>query len=222
LPHEIFSKIDLVPKPSPFYDAGGREKTGGNPVKSHDASAPTRPFAAARWKPLMDRGQWKSIDPKGAVVMLTHFTPSGVEQFEPCFSVPPQPDRERRQRILAAFGLPSSRTPGRQANLRVDEQTLARYYDYLVGRLELPFAAYYPPPDKHGGSSHLPAPDRCEVIELLDPRTDLCDEIDGLYCRTRKGKFVVNLPLVELTVLPPSGNAELLSDYEYWFWHWRE
>jgi hypothetical protein len=66
------------------------------------------------------------------------------------------------------------------------------------------------------------AADRCEVIELLDPRTDLCDEIDGLYCRTRKGKFMVNLPLVELTVLPPSKNLELLADYEYWFWHWRD
>lgn len=63
--------------------------------------------------------------------------------------------------------------------------------------------------------------DRCQVIELLDPRSDLCDEFDGLYCRTRKGKFLVNLPLVEMTVLPPNRNAQLLADYEYWFWHWR-
>ena len=123
-------------------------------------------------------------------------------------------------------------------SLHVDEQSLTRYYDYLAARLELPFVAYYPSPGKKGDSPHLPerpegccaqmgtvpflAAYRCEVIELLDPRTDICDEIDGLYCRTRKGKFIVNLPLVELTVLPPSSNIELLDDYEYWFWHWRD
>ena len=82
----------------------------------------------------------------------------------------------------------------------------------------MPFVAYYPPPS----NGTRPAADRCEVVELLDPRTDLCDEIDGLYCRTRKGKFIVNLPLVELTLFPPSENLELLGDYEYWFWHWRD
>ncbi len=146
--------------------------------------------------------------------MLSQATPSGIELFEPCFPVPPQPDRERRKRILAALGLPGKG----QSGLRVDEHSLARYYDYLVARLELPFSAYYPPPR----SGKPNAGDRCEVIELLDPRTDLCDEIDGLYCRTRKAKFIVNLPLVELTVLPPSKNIELLEDYEYWFWHWRD
>jgi hypothetical protein len=143
----------------------------------------------------------------------------GVAVREPRISVPTQPDRERRKRILAALGLPSPRVvAGRQPNLRVDEETLTRYYDYLIERLELPFVAYYPPPSNNARI----AADRCEVIELLDPRKDICDEIDGLYCRTRKGKFFVNLPLVELTVLPPSGNLELLGDYEYWFWHWRD
>ena len=142
--------------------------------------------------------------------MLSPPTFSGVSAFEPYLPVPLPPDRERRPRIVAVFG--------RQANLRVDEQTLAQYYDFLVQRLELPFTAYYPPPANPARA----AAERCEVIELLDPRTDLCDEIDGLYCRTRKGKFLVNLPLVELTVLPPSKNLQLLSDYEYWFWNWRD
>jgi hypothetical protein len=155
--------------------------------------------------------------------MSSQATLGGVHISEPRFSVPTQPDRERRKRILAALGLPSPRVAGRQPNLRVDEETLTRYFDYLAARLELPFVVYYPPPSRAAG--HLrsgAAADRCEVIELLDPRTDLCDEIDGLYCRTRKGKFIVNLPLVELTVLPPSKNLELLGDYEYWFWHWRD
>jgi hypothetical protein len=155
--------------------------------------------------------------------MSSEATLDGVALREPSFSVPTQPDRERRKRILAALGLPSPRIAHNLPNLRVDEDTLTRYFDYLAARLEVPFDAYYPPPTSATG--HLrggSAVDRCEVIELLDPRTDLCDEIDGLYCRTRKGKFIVNLPLVELTVLPPSKNLELLGDYEYWFWHWRD
>ncbi len=100
----------------------------------------------------------------------------------------------------------------------VDEQSLARYYDYLVANLELPFVACYPRPSTPAEA----AVDRCEVLELLDPRTDLCDEFDGIYCQTRKGRFLVNLPLVELTIVTPGKNLELLDDYEYWFWHWRD
>jgi hypothetical protein len=130
----------------------------------------------------------------------------------PWITVQPQPDRERQKRILAALGFSGGQS------LRVSEETLTRYYDYLQAHLHVPFVACYPRPSS---PAHA-AIDRCEVIELLDPRTDLCDEFDGLYCRTRKGRFLVNLPLVELTVQPPSKNLELLGDYEYWFWHWRE
>jgi calcium binding protein len=130
----------------------------------------------------------------------------------PWTTVQPQPDRARQKRIFAALGLSGGQNP------RVDEESLIRYYDYLAARLHLPFVASYPRPSTPAQA----AIDRCEVIELLDPRTDLCDEIDGIYCRTRKGRFLVNLPLVELTVTPPSKNLELLGDYEYWFWHWRD
>jgi hypothetical protein len=129
----------------------------------------------------------------------------------PWITVQPQPDRERKKRILTAIGLSGSR------NLHVDEQSLACYYDYLAAHLEMPFVACYPRPSTPAQA----ADDRCKVIELLDPRTDLCDEFDGIYCQTRKGRFLVNLPLVELTVVAPSKNIELLGDYEYWFWHWR-
>ena len=131
----------------------------------------------------------------------------------PWISVQPQPDRERKERILTALGCCGSR------NSRVDQSSLARYYEYLAAHLELPFLACYPRPSTPAQE----VVDRCEVIELLDPRTNLCDEFDGIFCRTRKGCFLVNLPLVELTVLPPSkNNLELLADYEYWFWYWRD
>jgi hypothetical protein len=159
----------------------------------------------------MDQGQSTRIDPKELHAM-NYATLNEVSCPGPWITVPSQPDSERRKRILAALGLPASRNP------HVNEESLGRYYDYLAAHLELPFMAYYPRPSTPANA----AVDRCEVIALLDPRTDLCDEFDGLYCQTRKGRFRVNLPLVELTILPPSKNIELLGDYEYWFWHWRD
>jgi len=135
-----------------------------------------------------------------------------IPRPSPRIAMPPQPDRGRRKRILAALG------PAAGQNLRVNEESLASYYDFLAAHLELPFAACYPRPSTPAQA----VADRCEVIKLLDPRTGICDEFDGIYCQTRKGRFVVNLPLVELTVLAPGNNLELLDDYEYWFWHWRE
>jgi len=36
------------------------------------------------------------------------------------------------------------------------------------------------------------------VLELLDPSKYICDEFDGIFCKTRKGKYEINLPLTEL------------------------
>ena len=130
----------------------------------------------------------------------------------PCITVQPQADRERKQRILTALGL----TGGQ--DLRVDQQSLVRYHDYLKAHLELPFVACYPRPSTPAEA----VIDRCEAIELLNPRTDPCGMFDGIYCQVRKGRFLVHLPLVELTILAPSKNLELLADYEYWFWNWRD
>ncbi len=135
----------------------------------------------------------------------------GTAWTGPWMSVPAQPDRNRRSRILQALGMPGG------DGMSVNDKTLIRYYDYLVENLQLPFAACYP-------AATTPAQiarDRCTVIELLDPRTTLCDEFDGLFCRTRKQRFIVNLPLVELSILQQDRNVQLIDDYAYWFWHWR-
>ena len=126
-------------------------------------------------------------------------------------NVPQFPDRNRRQRILQALGMPGG------DGLKVDEHTLARYYDYLVENLQIPFSACYPA----ASTPAQTAIDRCTVIELLDPRKTICDEFDGLFCRTRKNRFIVNLPLVELSILRPSHNVQAIEDYTYWFWHYR-
>jgi hypothetical protein len=122
---------------------------------------------------------------------------------------PPKVDQKRR--ILAAFGMAGDSLPV------VDDETLHKYYEYLSEGLSFPFAAYYPKPTTpleevlHG----------CTVLGLLDPSKDIGDEVDGIFCKTRKGNFEVNLPLVELEVPQDSPGFQLIEDYWHWFWNWR-
>ena len=61
---------------------------------------------------------------------------------------------------------------------------------------------------------------RCVVLELLDPAKHLGDEFDGIFCKTRKGKYDINLPLIELELPDDSRNFQLIEDYWFWFWNW--
>lgn len=117
----------------------------------------------------------------------------------------------RKRRIVAALGLASQNLP------KVDGETLARYYQHLAANLSFPFLAHYPEPTNPQEESDL----RCVVLELLDPEDQLGDEFDGIFCRTRKGKYEINLPLIELRVRQVDPNFQLIEDYLYWFWNWR-
>jgi hypothetical protein len=62
---------------------------------------------------------------------------------------------------------------------------------------------------------------RCTVLDLLDPAKHLGDEFDGIFCKTSKGKYEINLPLIDLYLPEDSFNFQLIDDYWYWFWNWR-
>jgi hypothetical protein len=121
------------------------------------------------------------------------------------------PNADRTERIKAALGPLGGRSPS------VNEDTISRYYGYLTARLSLPFRATYPEPTTPQEEVEY----RCTVVELLDPSKDICDEFDGIFCKTRKGKYEINLPLTELRVPEGSPNFQLIEDYRYWFWNWR-
>ena len=121
------------------------------------------------------------------------------------------PNADQTERILAALG------PATDAMPKVDEDTLARYYAYLSANLSLPFTAYYPQPTTPQERTQF----RCTVLELLDPTQHLGDEFDGIFCKTRKGKYEVNLPLIELHLPHDSPDFQLIEDYSFWFWNWR-
>ena len=123
----------------------------------------------------------------------------------------PQEDSDQRSRILTALGLSGDRLP------QVDDENLFRYYKHLSENLSFPFTAYYPEPT----NPREEVLHECKVLELLDPSRYVADEFDGIFCKTRKGAFEVNLPLVEVEAPQESPNFQLIEDYWYWFWNWR-
>jgi hypothetical protein len=118
---------------------------------------------------------------------------------------------DQRDRIIEALG------PLGECSPSVDDETLCRYYTYLSARLSLPFPAHYPEPTNSRERREF----ACMVLELLDPTEHLGDEFDGIFCKTRKGEYEINLPLVELGIPQNSPNFQLIEDYGYWFWNWR-
>jgi hypothetical protein len=118
---------------------------------------------------------------------------------------------DQKHRIMEALGLLGGHLPS------VDEETHSRYYEYLSANLVLPFAAYYPEPKNSEEEDEF----RCVVLELLDPAKHLGIGFDGIFCKTRKGKYEINLPLIDLEIPDDSPNLQFIDDYWYWFWNWR-
>jgi hypothetical protein len=118
---------------------------------------------------------------------------------------------DQMDRIIKALGAWGEHLP------RVDEESLSRYYNYLSARLSFPFTAHYPVPT----TSHEEVQFRCTVVELLDPAKNICDYFDGIFCQTRKGKYEINLPLIDLYLPKDCFSFQFIEDYWYWFWNWR-
>jgi hypothetical protein len=141
-----------------------------------------------------------------ATCTLTDVQGTGLNAVTPSRS----PDC-RSDRIKAALGVVRGPLP------KVDENTLARYHEYLAAHLTLPFVAYYPEPTNPREERDF----RCTVVELLDPASEAGDLIDGIFCKTRKGKYEINLPLIELELPEDDPNVQWIDDFWYWFWNWR-
>ncbi len=105
----------------------------------------------------------------------------------------------------------------RQAGTATTERTLLEYYEYLSEHLSLPFTAYYPEPTNAVEEFEF----CCSVLEVLNPNEFLGDAYDGIFCEVRKGKFEVNIPLVELHMPQRGPNFQLLEGYWQWFWNWQ-
>ena len=122
----------------------------------------------------------------------------------------PSPELTRKDRITEALG------SGRQIP-RVDEGPLSRYYKHLTEHFCFPFIAHFPKPL----NSEEEVEFRCTVLELLDPKEYMGDGFDGIFCKTIKGKYEINLPLIDLYLPEDSFSFQLIDDYWFWFWNWR-
>jgi hypothetical protein len=118
--------------------------------------------------------------------------------------------RTPESRIRAILG-----TPSRPGLPPVDQQTLARYFEYLQSRLTLPFEAHYALASE---ATVFPV----TVTRLVCPSAANHELIDGLHCeaylRNRDGQ----LPLVDIEAPENSPNFAILEDYWYLVWNWRE
>jgi hypothetical protein len=119
------------------------------------------------------------------------------------------PELNRTNRIIKALG--AAHIP------RVGEEPLSRYYKYLMEHLDFPFIAHFPKPMDSEEEDEF----RCTVLELLDPVKHLGDGLDGIFGKTSKGKYEINLPLIDLYLPEDSFGFQLIDDYWYWFWNWR-
>ena len=120
------------------------------------------------------------------------------------------PELKQTDRIIVALGS-GSHIPN------VDDEPLSRYYKYLTAHLRFPFTATYPEAKNAEEEDEF----RCTVLELLDPAKHLGDGFDGIFSKTAKGKYEINLPLIELELPADSPNFQYVEDYWYWFWNWR-
>jgi hypothetical protein len=118
---------------------------------------------------------------------------------------------DQKDRIVTALGPLGEHSPS------VDERTLSRYCKYLSVRLLFPFTAHYPAPRSPLEEVQY----RCIVLEVLDPIKHIYDDFDGIFCKTHKGNYEINLPLIELEIPEDSPNFQFIEDYWYWFWNWR-
>ncbi|MHB9044959.1 MAG: calcium-binding protein [Pirellulales bacterium] len=127
------------------------------------------------------------------------------------FAIYPPSGLDREQRIMRALAVSNRSIP------RVDEAALSVYYQYLSANLSLPLVAHFPMPSTPQENAEF----RCVVVKLLDPVKQLGDPLDGIFCKTRKGRYEVNLPLIDLYLPEESPDFRLIEDYWYWFWNWR-
>ncbi len=117
----------------------------------------------------------------------------------------------QKQRILVALGSDDNHPP------LVDEETLFKYFEYLSENLSFPFTAHYPKPTTPLEEVQY----ECTVQELLDPSKHASDEFDGIFCKTSKAGFEVNLPLVDLEISQDNPDFQMIEDYWHWFGNWR-
>ena len=134
-------------------------------------------------------------------------TDISVEDFQDPYEQLPTPGTDR---IRAILGLRKG------ASLpKVNAESMLRYYRYLISRMTLPCEACY---SSDAEGTIYPV----TVTGLVDPEAMPSDNRVGLCCIAYFKNKLDFLPLVDIEVDDDSPNFQLLEDYWFWLWNWRE
>jgi hypothetical protein len=117
---------------------------------------------------------------------------------------------DQDDRIRAVFELTSD-----DPLPKADHESIVVYYKYLANELTFPFEAKY---------SFETGPFQSKtfsitVLGLLDP-DDFPGLEYGLFCRARRDRQRIELPLTEVEVGKRDPRRRLVVDYSYWFVNW--
>ena len=130
-----------------------------------------------------------------------------MADFQDPYEQLPAPGTDR---IRAILGLRSG------ASLpTVNAETMLAYYRYLSSCLTLPCEARY---SSDAAGTVYPV----TVTGLVDPQTAPSDNRIGLACVAYCRNKLDFLPLLDIEVEHDSPNSQILEDYWFWLWNWRE
>lgn len=91
------------------------------------------------------------------------------------------------------------------------------YHHYLSKNLSFPFDAEYSRETGHLEDTYYDI----KVTGILD--IDECPVLEfyGLFCKGKRGRRKIEIPLAEVEVKQKGRNKQLIEDYRMWFWNYR-
>ncbi len=136
--------------------------------------------------------------------------PGGPLSIEQPTKISPRPlsAKDAGDRVRMVFGLTSD-----DFLPKVDEESLETYYDYLEGRLSLPFEARWLDAEADFFSS---SPLRTVKVVALDRELGWDGE-EGIICEVLTAKGEETAPLANVELRRSDPNRQLVEDYAAWF-----
>jgi hypothetical protein len=101
--------------------------------------------------------------------------------------------------------------------IEVSSETLKVYHNYLSKNLSFSFEAKYSCETGFLKTVYYDI----EVTDILN--MDDCDGVEfyGLFCRGKRDKRKIIVPLAEVEMKQKGRNKQLIEDYRSWFWNYR-
>ena len=118
---------------------------------------------------------------------------------------------EEEKRIASVFDI------GEEEELpHVSEETLRVYERFLREKLSFPFEGISEDDEFDEGRKG-----NIKVTDMIELDESAGREFYGLFCKGKRGRRAVVLPLALLRVPEDDPNRQIVRDYNAWFWNYR-